>query len=249
VGAGLAVVSDVHGNVSAFEAVLADIEARRIDRIVGLGDLVGKGPRGSECVRLSRERCAATVRGNWDTIIAGPVEDLWPVGRWVRDRLTAEDVDWLAGLPNCLDLLVSGQHVRLLHASPVSEFHRVLRDHTWDDFRAMFVNTEFTGDGPAPTVVGYGDIHATYLESEDGLTLFNAGSVGNHLDGPTAPYVVLEGVPDSPDPAPIGISFVRVPYDIEAEIAAALELGMPDTDAYARELRDGIYRGRTAGDG
>jgi diadenosine tetraphosphatase ApaH/serine/threonine PP2A family protein phosphatase len=98
-------------------------------------------------------------------------------------------------------------------------------------------------------VVGYGDIHATYLESEDGLTLFNAGSVGNHLDGPTAPYVVLEGVPDSPDPAPIGISFVRVPYDIEAEIAAALELGMPDTDAYARELRDGIYRGRTAGDG
>lgn len=244
-GAGLAVVSDVHGNVSAFEAVLADIDARGIEHVVNLGDLVGKGPRGSECVKLSRERCAATVRGNWDTIVAGPVEDLWPVGRWIRDRLDAEDVDWLAGLPNCLDLLVSGQHVRLLHASPVSEFHRVLQDHSWDEFRGMFVNTDFTGDGPAPTVVGYGDLHTTFLRADDGLTLFNAGSVGNHLDGPTAPYVVIEGELDSAEPASIGISFVRVPYDIEAEVAAARDLGMPDTDAYALELREGIYRGRS----
>lgn len=242
-------VSDIHGNLTAFEAVLADIDARGIERVVGLGDVVGKGPRGSECVRLSRERCTATVRGNWDTIIAGPPEQLWPTGHWVRDRLTAEDVDWLAGLPNCLDLVVSGQHVRLVHASPVSEFHRVMRDHSVEDFRAMFVNTAFTGDGPVPTVVGYGDIHQTFLRARDGLTLFNAGSVGNHLDGPTAPYVVLEGELDSPCRAPFGVSFVRVPYDIESEITAAGELGMPDTDAYALELREGVYRGRRRGAG
>lgn len=242
-------VSDIHGNLTAFEAVLCDIESRGIERVVGLGDVVGKGPRGSECVRLSRERCAATVRGNWDTIIAGPREQLWPTGHWVRDRLTGDDVDWLAGLPNCLDLRVGGQPVRLVHASPVSEFHRVNHDLSWDDFRGMFVNTTFTGDGPRPTIVGYGDIHHTFLRAREGLTLFNAGSVGNHLDAPTAPYVVLEGEPDRPDPGPVGISFVRVPYDIEAEIAVAREARMPDTDAYALELRRGVYRGRSPGAG
>ena len=69
--------------------------------------------------------------------------------------------------------------------------------HTEEVFRGMFTNTEFTGDGPTPSVVGYGDIHGTYLEVDLGLTLFNAGSVGNPLDAPGAPYVILEGEIDS----------------------------------------------------
>ena len=104
--------------------------------------------------------------------------------------------------------------------------------------------------GPTPTVVGYGDIHGAYLEVDLGLTLFNAGSVGNPLDAPGAPYVVLEGDTDSglAAPAPGGtagrsITFVRVPYDVEAEIAVARELGMPDVEAYALELREQVYRG------
>ena len=92
---------------------------------------------------------------------------------------------------------MSGQHVRLFHASQVHEFHRVHYHHTDEQFRAMFTNTEFTGFGPTPTVVGYGDIHGTYLEADLGLTLFNAGSVGNPLDAPGAPYVILEGEIDS----------------------------------------------------
>jgi diadenosine tetraphosphatase ApaH/serine/threonine PP2A family protein phosphatase len=99
------------------------------------------------------------------------------------------------------------------------------------------------GGAATPDVVGYGDIHGAYLEADEGLTLFNAGSVGNHLDAPTAVYVVLEGVVDSPGPGPFSITFIRVPYDLEAEIGLARELGMPDVEAYAVELRDGIYRG------
>ena len=94
-----------------------------------------------------------------------------------------------------------------------------------------------------PDVVGYGDIHGTYLAADDGLMLFNAGAVGNHLDGPSAPYVILEGVMGSLAPESFSVNFVRVPYDIEAEVALARELGMPDIDAYALELREGIYRG------
>lgn len=238
----LAVISDIHGNVTALEAVLADIAARGINRVVNLGDVVGKGPRGSEAVKLSR-RCEVTVRGNWDSFISDETIELGPEAQWTRDELSREDLAWLAALPGSVDLLVSGRTVRLFHASPVSEFHRVRRQHTRSQFRGMFANTDFTGHGPAPTVVGYGDIHCTYLEADEGLTLFNAGSVGNHLDAPTAAYAVLTGALDDPSPAPLSVGFVRVPYDIDAEVAAARDLGLPDVEPYAVELREGVYRG------
>lgn len=247
----VAVISDVHGNVTALAAVLADIEARGITRILNLGDVVGKGPRGSEAIKLTRETCEVTVRGNWDTFIARDPVQHFDGGQWARDELTDDDVAWLSALPNTHELVMSGKRVRLFHASQTSEFVRVRVTHTHDEFLGMFTNTEFTGDfrtggwpeGTTPDVVGYGDIHGAYLEGDEGLTLFNAGSVGNHLDAPTAPYVILEGVVDSVVPEPFSVRFVRVPYDIEAEIAAARDLAMPDVDAYALELREGVYRG------
>lgn len=247
----VAVISDVHGNVSALNAVLADIGARGIERVLNLGDVVGKGPRGAESVKLSREACEVTVRGNWDAFISGNATPPWEHSRWVRDELGEDDLAWLAGLPNAYDLVMSGRRIRLFHASQTSEFHRVHFHHTRDEFLGMFTNTDFTGDftacgqAPAttPDVVGYGDIHGAYLEVDEGLTLFNAGAVGNHLDAPSAPYAILEGVLDSSEPAPFSIAFPRVAYDIEAEIAMAHELGMPEADAYALELREGIFRG------
>jgi predicted phosphodiesterase len=248
----IAVVSDVHGNVSALQAALADIEARGITRVVNLGDVVGKGPRNADAVKLARERCEVTVRGNWDAYIARGDVRTSQTGAWTRDQLSVSDLDWLAALPGTFELLLSGRRIRLFHASQVNELTRVRIRHTDDEFRQMFSNTPFTSDfraggaepGSTPDVVGYGDIHSAYLKADEGRTLFNAGAVGNHLDAPSAPYVILEGVADSAEPAPFSVSFVRVDYDIEAEISIARGLGMPDVDAYARELLDGIYRGR-----
>lgn len=239
----IAIVSDVHGNLTAYEAVLADIDARGVTRVFNLGDFVGKGPRGADCVELSRDRCEVNVRGNWDDFIPGDVAALSESARWWRDELKPEQLPWLATLPLSHDLLISGRWVRLFHASSSSVHTRVRHRHTAEEFDAMFANTELTGDGPLPTVVGYGDIHDAYLTVEGGRTLFNAGSVGNALDEPTASYVILEGVVGSTDPAPFGIQFVRVHYDIEAEIAVATERGMPELEEYAVELRHGIYRG------
>ena len=207
----VAIISDVHGNVTALQAVLADIQARGITRIVNLGDVIGKGPRGSEAVRLVRAACEVTVRGNWDTSIARQASHDSPSGQWTRDELSAGDLAWLAALPGTLELLVSGRRIRLFHASQASEYTRVRVRHSDEEFRGMFSNTSFTGAfraghvaGPdaTPDVVGYGDIHTAYLKASRGLTLFNIGSTGNHLDAPSAPYVIIEGVANSPDLAP-----------------------------------------------
>lgn len=239
----IAVLSDVHGNVTAYEAVLGDIERRGITRVLNLGDVVGKGPRGSECIAITRATCEVTVRGNWDAFIARDARQPWAGAQWTRDSLAADDLRWLGGLPNVHELVLAEMRVRLFHASPVSEFHRVYAPRSPAEFAAMLATTDFTGAGPVPSVVGHGDIHCTYLAVDRGVTVFNAGSVGNALDVPGAPYAVLEAAGGPARPGVLSVEFTRVPYDVEAEVGVACELGMPDVDAYAGELRHQRYRG------
>lgn len=240
----IALISDVHGNLTALEAVLADIAHRGITRVFNLGDTAGKGPRGEQAVQRCREVCEVNVRGNWDDFLPlvsddGPAEMVW----W-RDELSASSGEWLRSLPMVHDLVLSGRRIRLFHASAESPHVRVHFHHTPEQFAGMFASTEMTGDGPAPDIVGYADIHDAYVESTQGRTLFNVGSVGNPLDEPTPSYVVLEGVLDSAQRGPFSIQFVRVPYDVEAEIAVAEDLRMPTADVWAVELRTAVYRGR-----
>ncbi|WP_114855208.1 metallophosphoesterase [Brachybacterium sp. YJGR34] len=242
----LALVSDVHGNLTAYEAVLADIAARGITRVLNLGDVVGKGPRGAACTALTRERCEETVRGNWEVFLAGDAEPFGDAQAWWRAELSEEDRRWLISRPGCLDLQLSGRRVRLVHASPVDEFTRVFREPEEEVFAMMFEPTPFTGDVGRADVLVYGDIHDAFLSAAPGATLVNVGSVGNPLDEPTPCYVILEGEPRGEASAPFGIQFVRVPYDVEAEIAAAHAVGMPTAEAWAIELRTGIHRGAHA---
>ena len=237
----IAVLSDVHGNLTAFDAVLADIDARGITTILNLGDVAGKGPRGSAAIARSRERCALTVRGNWDDFLPASAEHHDPAIRWWHDELTDDDRDWLATLPLSHDLELAGRRIRLFHASATSVYTRVHFHHTDQEFADMFATTELTGDGPEPTVVLYGDVHDAYVETHRGRTLVNVGSVGNPLDETTASYVILEEVGDV-----FGVQIVRVPYDIEAELAVAEALDMPALEAWSIELRTAIFRGQHA---
>ncbi|MEO8850857.1 MAG: metallophosphoesterase family protein [Allobranchiibius sp.] len=239
----VALISDVHGNLTALRAVLDDIRARGIERIFNLGDFVGKGPRGQHVADLCREVCAVNVRGNWEDFL--PAEDpnysspeLW----WWRGELRPDQLPWLRNLPLSHDVVMSGRRIRLFHASAHDVHSKVFADHSSAQFDGMFVATELTGEGPTPTMVGYGDIHDAYLEVRAGRSLFNVGSVGNPLDECDASYVILEGEVDSNEPGPFGLQFVRVPYDIEAEIQVAADLGMPGLSYWATELRTGVYR-------
>src|SRR5690606_4109667 len=130
------------------------------------------------------------------------------------------------------------KRVRLFHASQESVYTRVYAGHPRETHLAMFENTPFTGfDQPEPDIVGYGDIHGAYMLTPPKKLLFNAGSVGNPLDMPLASYVILSGVLDGREPAPFSLDFVRLPYDIEREIALAQALDAPNADVYAVELR------------
>ncbi|KYH44035.1 metallophosphoesterase family protein [Branchiibius sp. NY16-3462-2] len=241
----IALISDVHGNLTALEAVLADIEARGIDRIFNLGDYVGKGPRGREVVDVCRDRCEVNILGNWDDFLPDPDRTADnPALAWWLHQLGPGQGRWLRSLPFSHDFTMSGRRIRIFHASEETVHRRVRFDHDESEFLGLFQNTPATGDGPAPDVIGYADTHDPYYETDRGRrTVFNTGSVGNCMGDPTPVYVVLEGVPDCTVDAPFSISFVRVPYDAEAELSVAAAMAMPDFDAYALELREGVYRG------
>jgi predicted phosphodiesterase len=239
----IAVISDLHGNVPATEAVLADIGRRGIIRIFCLGDLVGKGPDSDRTVDLARAHCELTVRGNWDDFICRTGE--LPVVHWHRAVLGEERIAYLDTLPLWIELWMSGRLIRLFHASPRSFNERVQPWDTPEQRQSLMEAPTGSIFQEQSDVVGYGDIHQSYLEQlPGGRTLFNAGSVGNPLDQTQSSYVILEGEYGSREPAPFGLQFVRVPYDIERAVRLAEAAQMPSLEPYVRELRTAIYRGR-----
>jgi len=241
----IAVISDIHGNMTALEAVLADIWAQDVETIYCLGDLIGKGPSGAAAIDRCREVCDAVVLGNWDDFIC--TGELNEVSQWHYDRLGRSRVEYLVNLPHTIDLVMSGRHVRLYHASQTSVHHRVHPFMPFEKLLAMFDNTDFTGhEHPQPDVVGYGDIHAAYMLPiyDHQKTLFNTGSVGNPLDEPTASYVILTGTRGETKKTRFSLDIVRVAYDIDAAIEEARASEMPLLEPYENELRTAIYRGR-----
>jgi len=241
----IAVISDIHGNMTALEAVIEDLQNRRIDKVFCLGDLVGKGPKPSEAVDRIKEICEVVVYGNWDEGIQYK-QDYEP-SIWQQNQLGKERLAYLGSLPFHYDFYMSGKYIRLYHASAKSVHHRVVPwMHPPEEIEAMFENSEWITpleDNRKPDVVGFGDIHAALIQNVfRQKTLFNAGSVGNPLDIPQATYAILHGTYDSKETGPFSIEIARVPYDIEKEIRIAEELNMPGLEPYAFELREAIYR-------
>ena len=110
-----AFLSDVHGNLPALEAVLADIDARGIDEIYFLGDVLGKGPSVHEVLDLLRRRCRGAVYGNWDRLVLYSPEGERFGAPYYRERLTEAERAYLAALPETLELDFAGKRVLGYH--------------------------------------------------------------------------------------------------------------------------------------
>lgn len=235
----IAVISDIHGNIPALDAVQSDIENRGIQRVFCLGDLAGKGPNPIEAVDRIREWCEVVIKGNWDYYLSEQSEH--EVLKWHQNLLGVERLNYLKELPIYQEFYVSGKLIRLCHASPNDLCHRVYL-FTEKSKRLQLFEATPTLKAEAD-VVGYGDIHGAHIDHFEGKTIFNVGSVGNPLDMPQASYGIIEGHLDHKECGPLAISLVRVPYNVELAVAQAELTDMPEKQDYIDELRTGIYRG------
>jgi protein phosphatase len=241
----IAVISDIHGNIPALEAVLQDIQSREITRIYCLGDLIGKGPDSDLAVDIIREHCELVIMGNWEDFVTRPSEKASV--QWHQSKLGEERLQYLTTLPFSHTFYMSGKKVRVLHASPESLYERIRARDPKEKRLRMFLNTDLTksSNGESePDVVIYGDLHKAFLQQLSGKTLFNVGSVGNPLDIPQAAYGIIEGEYGSQLPAPFSLQVVRVPYDIEQAVKLAIDARMPSLEPYIIELRTSVHRGK-----
>jgi protein phosphatase len=182
-----------------------------------------------------------TIQGIWDAGLAQRVDH--PAVQWCQRELGPERCAWLGGLPFRFDFVLSGQRIRLVHASPQGVNQRVFQSAPLQQLLTMFESTDLTDPEFLPDVVGYADTHTPFVRTfYQQKTLFNIGSVGNPLDTPLAAWAVLEGSTDDPAKSPWGVQIARVPYDIERAIAGAREAKFPEAESWGRELITPSYR-------
>jgi len=215
-----AVLFDVHGNLAALEAVLADAAASGVDAYAVGGDLALFGPEPAACVdRLRALPNAVYVQGNTDRYLGdGRTEKPVP---WFSRRLKEERLAWLRDLPTRAD--VPGHDALVVHATPRGD-EEVLRPDTPDD------NVEAMLEGETARLVIGGHVHLQFLRPVGRWTWLNPGSVGLPFDGdPRAAWAFLhEG----------GIDLRRTRYDVEAVAAAVEASGSPVAEVVARRLRE-----------
>jgi len=225
----IAIVSDIHGNVAALEAVLADLDEVRPAMVVQGGDLALGGPHPCEVVDRIRELGWPSVLGNTDEVLFDersiPEQArsfvAQPAAR-TREMLGPQRVAWLTRLP----MGWLGEGVAVVHAVPGDCWAIVAHDASDDSLRETY------GPLSVPVAV-YGHIHHAFVRRLDGLTVVNSGSLSLSLDGDVrATYVVIEDG---------RVEHRRVAYDVERVVADLLRIGYPNAATYASWLRTGAW--------
>jgi predicted phosphodiesterase len=239
-----AVFSDVHGNLPALEAVLADLESRGVPATICLGDLVGYGPYPNEVARLVRDRGIPCLMGNYDQGIGLATGDCGCVYRTDEQRaegavslawteaVTADDVRaYLRTLEDRFVLAAPGGELLAVHGSP-----RRINEYLFED-RPESAMARMAEENPYRAIL-FGHTHLPYarrVARPGGATLFvNVGSAGRPKDGDWRPcYAIVD--PSRLDENGAGVEFVRVSYDHERLLAALAATSLVTTFDGPRE--------------
>src|SRR5882757_3703253 len=194
----LAVIADIHGNVVALEAVLADVKARGVDAIVNLGDCVSGPLWPRETMDLLDTLALPTVRGNHDRWVAEtPREGMYPSDAFACDRLTPAQRTALGTLPARLDL---GEGIVAVHGTPADDNHYLLEDVVAG--RLALATSSDVGSrlgGLSASLLLCAHSHQPRIaHGPGGLLIVNPGSVGcpAYADPtPPSPHVSETGSP------------------------------------------------------
>jgi putative phosphoesterase len=235
----LAIVSDIHGNLTALDAVIGDLAHRGVDRVVLGGDLALAGCQGAEVIDRVRELGWPGIIGNTDELLWRPEEHqkqarnapkLRPLLGMLFDQyapatraaLGEERIAWLRQLrPE-----YRSEGIALVHASPGDLWRAPLPGCEDTELAATY------GTLDAETVV-YGHIHRPYVRTLERFTVANSGSVGNPFDGdPRAAYALIEDG---------SVQIVRVDYDVEREVGLLLGSDHPDVSRIVAMRRSGTF--------
>lgn len=215
----LAVISDIHANREALDAVLNSVDNRSVDSILCLGDLVDYGVDFEYCIDAIRNRTDVCLLGNHDSTVIGrdPLTNINREARrsaqWTMGRMQKAQKSYLENLPMTYSL----NDMFLVHSSPVHP-QRWNYVTNWFDAAGQFDNFPerfcFVGHSHIPAVFDEKNRRNSYGEgvlslNRDSRYIVNVGSVGQPRDGdPRACYMVVEDQTDS-------VEFVRVPYDTQ----------------------------------
>ena len=236
----VAVFGDIHGNLPALEAVLADMDAQNISPLYCLGDLVGYGTFPNEVIEIIRKRNIPTLMGNYDLGVGNNSDDCGcaytskeaeALGKrsiaWSNEHTAADNKLYLRQLVDQIPLQLDRLRVRLVHGSP-----RKINEYLYED--RPDTTMERLLDMAQADVLVCGHTHIPYHRIlPSGRHVINAGSVGKPKDGnPAACYLVLEAMGNN-----LNVTFRRIPYDIERAAQAIEATEMPNE--YAEMLRTG----------
>lgn len=248
----LGLISDVHGNVFALDAVLAELEREGIDGLICLGD-VAAGPQPREALARVQELGCPVVMGNWDAwfierLKPPPPQDeiaviLYEINAFWADQLTADDRAVLRGYVPQLELpLDSGEQALCFHGSPRSYDDFIFATTPDEELAAML------GDVRRPLLIG-GHTHLQLVRRFEHALFVNPGSVGlpfsdwwpdRVLVAPRAEYGVLVH-----EEGQLRVELRRTTYDVEALLRLTLESGMPHAewwvDCWTDDGRSKIY--------
>jgi putative phosphoesterase len=234
----VAIVSDIHGNLRAFQAVLADLRQVAPDLVVHGGDLAYGGAHPAEIIDQIRSLAWPGVRGNTDEMLWAPerlaefaatTPKLAPLLAILQEMIPPtlasigeERLRWLEGLP----LLYSQESFSLVHASPNDLWRAPMPNASDDELQSTYRSLR-------AQIAVYGHIHRPYMRRLPGMKVANTGSVSQSYDGDRrASYMVIDGET---------ITIRRVEYNIDSEAEELLHSGLPHADWLSRILLAGQY--------
>jgi predicted phosphodiesterase len=242
----IALISDIHANLPALEAVLAEIESVGVDTTFHLGDLVGYAPWPNEVIDLIRSKGITGVAGNYDSTVGTDYkhcgcryedarqEELSHLSfEWTKRNTEAGRKAWLASLPFRIDTRPLGGHapgptLTLLHGNQTLNTVYVTEDRS-DEFLRKMAEVAGASEGD---VIAFGHTHKPWYRAIDGVHFLNTGSVGRPKDGDWRAGYVLLALEAGVTP-----EFRRVDYDVE-KAAKAIERSDLPSD-FADYLRTG----------
>lgn len=249
----IAIISDIHGNITALNEVLKDIEKRGIKRIMCLGDMVVKCSSPKECVETILSKCEVVIKGNCDYRVSECPQIEEHI--WNANKITSEQKEKMKNLPLSYDFYMSGYKIRLMHASPYSIGEK---SRYWDfdsgyDERIsrMFQNTEYLDNMKEvePDIVIFGHIHKSSIIRRMEKTLINPGAISNtgdiiNINGKDytfGSYLILEGEMDSKEISRISYKIVKFMYDNMKEAMKISKSDMPNKEEASEEIAIGKY--------